>query len=460
MAVVVEVEQARWSPLQRGVALVAVAAGLLARWWALGAPGLSFDEAFTAAYSSLPIGDIPGALRANDSHPPLDYLLRHFVVDTHSELWLRAPSAALSSVALVVVALWMRRRGWFGIAVVAFFALSPFQLLYGRQARMYALMTLIGVLLAVLTERWLGGDRRARVVVAVGALLVVACLDHAGGLLLAVGVLSVPGLGRDRSSWWWRAAPAAAVGAWVVLWATSFLDQASRNTGLWIPRTTPDSLDGAVNGMVSLLEGTRWTVTLLTLGGGIALWVAHRRLGRVWVSLFAVPFLVMALAGLHYHVVLPRTLAASAWAVPVAWAALVQWTFRRWVPVGVAVAALLAVMTLRSVPTAIDFDEGYDQPVATAVAQVQPGDGLLVHPYWLWPLAWWNGTPGRGEPAPPSMEGVDGRYWLWPGAGSTGRTWVVEPKVYRLDTSGWEMCSDWRELSDEWELGCVVTGGS
>ncbi len=460
MAVVAEVGQERWSTSQRGVALVAVGVGLVARWWSLGGSGVSFDEAFTAAYSSLPIGDIPGALRANDSHPPLDYLLRHLVAGAHSEFWLRAPSAVFSGAALVVVALWMRRRGWFGVGVVALFAVSPFQLLYGRQARMYALLTLIGVLLAVLTERWLAGDRRARIAVAVGALLLVACLDHAGGLLLAAGVFTVPGLSRERSAWWWRAAPVAAVAVWVGLWSSSFLDQASRNTGLWIPRSTPDSLDGAVNGMVSLLEGTRWTVTLLTVGGGVALYVAHRRLGRVWLSLFAVPFAVMALAGLHYHVVLPRTLAASAWAIPVAWAALVEWTVRRWVPIGVVLAGILAVIVLRSVPTAIRFDEGYERPVATAVAQVQPGDGLLVHPYWLWPLAWWNDTPGRGDAPPPAMEGVDGRYWLWPGAQPTGRTWVVEPKVYRLDTSRWQMCSEWQELSDEWELGCVVTGGS
>ena len=214
MAVSVQVDHERWTTAQRWSAGVSILVGVVARWWALGAAGLSFDEAFTAAYSRLPLHEIPGALRQADSHPPLDYVLRHPLVDAHSELLLRAPSAVFSIAALVLVAGWMSRRSWFGVGVVAIFALDPFLVLYGRQARMYALMTLLGVGVAILSERWSRGDTRPTVVAAVGGLLTLACLDHAGGLFLAVGVATLPGLRRDRDAWWWRAAPAVAVAVW------------------------------------------------------------------------------------------------------------------------------------------------------------------------------------------------------------------------------------------------------
>ena len=460
MAVEAPAVQGQWTKSQRIVVGVALVVGLAARWWDLGGPGLSFDETFTAAYSGLPINEIPAALRANDSHPPLDYLLRHLFVGPHSELWLRVPSAAFASLALVVVVRWMRRRAWFGVGVVTMFALSPFQLLYGRQARMYALMTLVGVLVAVVAERWIDGDERSRWAVAVGALTAIACLDHAGGLFLAAGIFALPGLRRDPAAWRWRAAPVAAVLVWALLWGPAFLDQTGRNAGLWIPTTTPSTFDAVVDGMVSLMDGTRWIVTALTLVGGLVLVVLDRKLGRVWSALFFGPLVVLAIVGLHYRIVLPRTLAASAWALPVAWAGLVQWCWRRWAPVAVVLGSIMALVTIRSIPVAVGFDEGYSQAVTTAVEAVEPGDALLVHPYWLWPLASWNGMDGPGGEPPPPLDGVDGRYWQRPGAEPTGRTWVVEPKTYRFDRKEWPSCGEWTSVGEEWELGCVVVGGS
>ncbi len=460
MAVEARATEDRWTSTQRTVAVASVVVGVVLRWWALGSARLSFDEAFTGAYADLPLGQIPGALRANDSHPPLDYVLRHWVSGQHSEFWLRAPSAVFATAALVVVAWWMRRRGWFGVAVVVLFALAPFQLLYGRQARMYALMCLIGVLLAVIAERWLKGQGERRLAVAVAALLVVACLDHAGGLLLAGGVFLVPGLRRDRAAWEWRGAVVGAVAVWAVLWGPSFLEQADGGHGLWIPHTDLTSADGLVNGMVSLLEGTFGLVTALTLLGGAALLATRPRLARIWGALFLVPLALVVLAGLRYRIVIPRTLAGSSWAVPVAWAAAGEWVLRRSRPIAAVLVAVMALLWVRSLPTAMGFDEGTGTPALAARDAVQPGDGLLVHPNWLWPLAWWNLDTDRGSDLPPAMADVDGWYWVRPGAEPTGRTWVLEPISYHLDTSRWPSCAPFEQVGDEWELGCVVTGGS
>jgi hypothetical protein len=457
-----ELEPGRWTAEQRLLVGAAVAAGVIARWWALGARGLTFDEAFTAAYARFPLGDLPGALRTTDSHPPLDYLVRHPFAGSNSELMLRLPSAVFSTLALALVVVWMRRRSWFGVGVVALFALSPFQLLYGREARMYALMTLLGVAVAMLAERWLGGDHRPLVVVGVGALVAVALFDHAGGLFLAAGVFVLPGLRRDRAAWWWRLSPVAAVALWALVWGPFFLDQTAQSSSSWVPLSSPGSVASTVAGLVAFLSGTQWLVAPMVVAGVVCVVVLDRTLGRLVVSLFVVPLGLLVVTGIHFHVLLSRTLAASAWAVPVALTALVAWLWRRRVALGVAVAVIVAALTLRSFPRAVTYDEGSSAAVSRGIDAVAPGDGLLVQPHWWWPLATWNGADGGidGQVPPPDLGDLDGWYWMRPGAEPTGRTWILEPGSYRLDTGRWTSCGGLEPLGDGWELSCVVTGGS
>ena len=53
-----------------------VVLGIALRVWRILSNGLTFDESFTAMAGRLPVGDLLSYLRHNDSHPPLDYLLR------------------------------------------------------------------------------------------------------------------------------------------------------------------------------------------------------------------------------------------------------------------------------------------------------------------------------------------------------------------------------------------------
>lgn len=448
-----------WTRRQWALAGLAATVGTLGRWWALGASGLSFDEAFTAEYARLPLSELPGALRAADSHPPLDYLLRHALVGAHAEWLLRAPSAVFSTLALLLVVAWMRRRSWFGLAVVVLCAAGPFLVLHGRQARMYALLTLLGVALAMLAERWWRGDERRGLVAAVAALVAVACLDHAGGLFLAVGVASLPGLRRDAAAWWWRAAPVAGVALWAVVWGPSFLDQTARGSSSWVPLTSPGSVAATLAGLASFVAGAEWLVVALLVAGALCLRVVDRTLARLLACLFGVPFCLLVLVGLRFHVLLPRSLAGSAWAAPVALAALVTWLWRRRVALGVSAVVLVAAVSARSLARAVTFDEGASSAVRLAVAAVEPGDGLLVHPGWWWPLAAWNGTGGdrAGEPPPAALRNADGWYWERPGDGPTGRTWVLRPSSYAFDTSRWPGCGS-VDLGEEWAVDCVVTG--
>ena len=149
----------------RGVAAalaVAVVAGALLRLWGLGADRLGYDEAFTAMAGRMPIGDLLAYLRINDSHPPLDYLLRRAACAAAgvNEFLFRLPSAVFSVAALALFAWWMRRYGLAGIVATALLAVSDFELTHGRTARMYAELELIGVLAAVLADSWLRRPRR------------------------------------------------------------------------------------------------------------------------------------------------------------------------------------------------------------------------------------------------------------------------------------------------------------
>src|SRR5205814_9720996 len=117
---------------------------------------LDFDATFSAMAARRPIGSLPGFLAHFDAHPPLDYLLRHpLAVHGVSDGWIRLPSAVFSIAALVVFAVWMRRRDRLGAVATWLLALSPFAIVYAREARMHALMGLVGVSAAVLADRWL-----------------------------------------------------------------------------------------------------------------------------------------------------------------------------------------------------------------------------------------------------------------------------------------------------------------
>ena len=452
--------EGRWTRRQRAVVSVAVVVGIIARWWNLGGPGLSFDEAFTAAYSSLPLNEIPSALRANDSHPPLDYLLRHLWVGPHSELWLRVPSAVFASLALLLVVRWMRARWWLGVAVVVVFALDPFSILYAHQARMYALMSLLGVTGAFLADRWLAGAVGRAAPVLLGILVAVACLDHAGGLFLAAGLMAVPGLRRDWAAWRWRLGAVAGVAVWAVVWGSSFRQQLELQSSSWVPLTSFGSLTSTLGGLFSMVEGTDGLVVVLLVGGGAALWSLDRRLARLALALLGVPFVLLGLAGLQFHVLLPRTLAASSWAVPAALAALMVAAWRRRVALGVAVASVLVALCLRSMSTATSYDEHSSAALVAVGSALSPGDTVLVHPGWMWPLAWWNLETDQIGRSHPGVAGLEGWAWAVRGSAANGRVWIVRPDTYRLDLERFSSCGATRTLPGGWLLDCVVTGGS
>jgi uncharacterized membrane protein len=124
------------------------AAGL--RFFQLGARSLWFDEALSVLIGRLSLQQIlTGA--AGSSHPPAYYLLLHIWGAMGEGDWLlRFPSVFLSLLAVALIyrvgrLLFNRRAGLLGALGMA---LSPFQVYYAQEARMYALATALTLGLA------------------------------------------------------------------------------------------------------------------------------------------------------------------------------------------------------------------------------------------------------------------------------------------------------------------------
>ena len=140
-------------------AFLLVFIGSLLRFWQIGTAELWYDEIVTSWLGHLPIPQLIEATKG-DVHPPLWYLIEWVVVHiSGADLALRLPSALLSIAALVLFIHLAKRLAFSDDATLvglAFMALSPFQLYFGQEGRMYALLQfsiLLGVL-ALLDRRW------------------------------------------------------------------------------------------------------------------------------------------------------------------------------------------------------------------------------------------------------------------------------------------------------------------
>jgi hypothetical protein len=223
-----------------------VAAGIAARLWPR--PALWLDEAQSVAIASLPLADIPGALR-EDGAPPLYYVVLH--------LWMRlfgdgdaavrslSVTASLAALALtvVIVGRWSGRNAALAVAVVM--ATNPFTIRYAAETRMYALVMLEVVIGVAAVDACVRRPRPWRVA-SVAAITVALLLTHYWAMylvvaaVLALGVCAIGRPGARRTL--------LGVGLGVVLWAPwvpTLLFQSDRTATPWAQRASPLSL-GAV----------------------------------------------------------------------------------------------------------------------------------------------------------------------------------------------------------------------
>lgn len=418
-------------------------AGAVARLWALGANQLNFDESFTAMAGRLPIGSLFAYLRANDSHPPLDYLLHAPLGRLGvSELVFRLPSAACSIAALALFAWWMRERGRVGVLATALMAVSAFQVLHGRNARMYAELELAGVGVAVLTDAWLRAPRRwhARVL---GVLVFIGLLTHVSMILLAIGLCALPGRRTDREAWRWRGAIGVAGLGWLVLWGPSFLVQAQGGHSSWIPRTTVEGVVDTVGRLTTGQSAGALSVFSAVVFGGVLLWTRWPRLGTVWGACFAVPLVLATLGGIVAPVLLDRTLTLGAWAPLLALAVVVDRLLTRSRVLGVVATMLLVAIMIPTTVGVVTTRTGADHLLSELARRARPGDVVAVRGAGKVPeVAWSIGVRGAGSwrtvPVP-RIADVAGIALL--GGTPTGRVWLLDWSSRLRQADGYERCA-------------------
>jgi mannosyltransferase len=241
----------RGSAVRWLVLIVAVATAL--RVSHLGVESVWLDEAASIDTAREPAVDVVRDA-AKDVHPPLYYLALHFWMRLtgDTEPALRALSVLFSVLAIAALAAFAAR--WFdrptALVAAVLAAISPLQIAFAQEARMYALLTLTAVLsidafLRVVQH----GTRRALAayVAATSAMLYTHAYAEfvvAGQGLWLVGALVVSP--HHRAQWWRRGLLAFGLTALVFLpWVPAFLAQLySVERAFWIPGQT--SLASAV----------------------------------------------------------------------------------------------------------------------------------------------------------------------------------------------------------------------
>jgi hypothetical protein len=152
--------------------------------------GIWLDEAISVHQANLSLRDMFENLQYGDRHPPLHHLVLWLTVKVFgdSELAVRLPSLVAGT--LVIPALFLLGRELYdrrtGLVAAAFGAASPLLIWYAQEARMYAFVTLFGLLalwtqLRVIRKPTMGAW--AAYILATAALL----WSHYFGLLL-IGV--------------------------------------------------------------------------------------------------------------------------------------------------------------------------------------------------------------------------------------------------------------------------------
>jgi len=406
--------------------LVAVGAGL--RFWGVGANRLGYDEAFTAMAGRKSLGDMLSFLRATDSHPPLDYLLRAPLARAGAnEFLFRLPSVLFSVGALVLFAWWMRRRGFPGLVATGLMAFSAFELIHGRTARMYAELELFGVAAAVIAEAWLRRPRRWHAP-AVAGVLFLTLLTHVSGFLLGAGLLVLPGRRRDRDAWRWRAAVVAGGAGWALLWGPAFLAQARGGHSDWIPHTT---LERAVHtfGRLVVYDPRLHVVALAAVAaGGFVVWRVDRRFARVLACCALVPVVCAAVAGMFAPVLIDRTLTAFVWAPLVAIGYLVGAVTDHARVAGVACIVVLAIVMAPDVFHVPQTRSGPDVVMRHLEHVAQGGDVVAIRPAGKLPeLEWSLGVRGALPYRHVSLAGLGNSTGLLLGDGeASGRVWLLD----------------------------------
>jgi hypothetical protein len=424
----------RLTPRRTALLLLAVTAGgAVLRFAGLGDKSLWIDEAFSVWVSGQPLASLWRTTVDLDFHPPLYYALLHaWLALGDGEVVVRGLSALLSVLTIPVVFLIGARLGGraLGLMSSGAVALSPLQIAYAQQARMYALMTLCAALsllflVLLLLPASTGAPsaspagpgvptaRRARLVWAGFAVsTALAMLSHNTAVLLplAIGVfLAVAavrsarrddgGAGRPPARAGRRGDPfrglagaatglAAAVALWSP-WLPHFVAQSRRvDREFWISPPTPAAVLEHWHDLVNAHgpPGAYRGYVLLAVLVLIALGVRHLRaaagLGVLLLVLVVVPVVAELLVSLRRPIFFTQTLVWTSVPYGILLAAGVLHLRRQ--SVVATVAAMVVALDLVGIRGHVR-DEGMEnwrEAVRDVAPSIRPDDVVLFSAGW------------------------------------------------------------------------------
>ena len=185
--------------------LILLLASLL-RWYRIEAQSLWNDEGTSVALAARDLAAITRGA-ANDIHPPLYYYALHFWIrcSGNSELAVRSLSALLGTM-LVLMAFVLGRSlagGEVGLIAALLAALSPFQIYYSQETRMYILSAFLAALSAYawvrLLSSWLDAKDNSRRIFGAFILYILASISLLYTHYFAVTLL----IAQNLAFLWW-----------------------------------------------------------------------------------------------------------------------------------------------------------------------------------------------------------------------------------------------------------------
>ncbi len=400
---------AAYYPLLAPLALL-LAAG--ARFAGLGAGSLWYDEGFSAFVASEPVGDLI-AHTARDIHPPLYYLLLHgwMAVAGQSDFSLAFFSFVFGML-LVALAGALGRR-WFGaragLLAALFTALSPFQIWYSQEVRMYTLAAFAGLLL---TAALLRGRPRDAMLYAVAGVAGLYALYYVAFLLVALNLVffgSWLAARRWPGEWplrRWVLAQIAVIVLYLPWLPVAFRQITSPAVPPWRDAIGP--LQAALQTWTALLlgqsvdPGAVWAILLLGLAlFALGLSVRNRPAAVAAALAVFLPVGLLLLVSLATPLFHPRYLFTFSPPFLIVIAAGVSCLWKKTPAVALA-AAVVLLLGFGESTRAYQFDDAYAPDDYAAAAKVladrwRPGDAILVNAgytyaplihYWPLPVAW------------------------------------------------------------------------
>jgi mannosyltransferase len=275
------------------------------------------DEGLSVGIAGHPLGDIPSLLK-QDGSPPLYYLMLHVWMS-----WVGNGEVATHEFSLIFALLTIPAAYWFGASLfgrrtglvcATLAALSTYLTVYAQETRMYAMLTLLAVIVAgAFVETYVRGRRRYLPVFSVS--LAAAMYTHNWalflGLMCGVAFLWCVHEQRTNRPALWRDGLIGfgVTGLLYLPWLPTLVYQAKHTGAPW---DLPPTLWSIPQGLYSVTGGRGAAVALLLGGGAGLLALRNTQNGTTWMLRAAQVLLILGLGTLLFGWLYSKT--TPAWA--------------------------------------------------------------------------------------------------------------------------------------------------